>query len=227
MVYENRLMGGRGSSSGGGGTPTSDIWGSGALGTDTTTDINLAGLTPISGNKVDGAKTLASVEARSAGLDHEQLYVVDDQGFVVAASDGNKGSVGITARTAANLKGNVMTHNHPRDNSEVNGGTFSAADISCLSLGMKELRASAKEGTYSLKAKSNRADGAGFASYMQSQKSTINSGMAKASSKLKAKDYKSESSFAAAKFNAEMNWLSNWYASNAGKFGYEYSFTKN
>lgn len=223
MIY---LMGGRGSSSGGGGTPSSDIWGQGGGSPSSGTDMNLAGLTPMQGNKVDGAATLASVEASTQGLDHEQLFVVDSQGFVVAATDGDKGSVPITARTARNLKGNVMTHNHPRDNAEVNGGTFSYADINCLSLGMKELRASAREGTYSLKAKTNRADGAGFAAYMLKNKNTINKGMAQASSKLNAKNYKSESSFAAAKFNAEMEWLSGWYSQNAGKFGYKYTFTK-
>ena len=226
MIY---LMGGRGSSSGSSGGAASDIWGSGGGGVlvgDQDLDINLAGLTPMQGNKVDGAKTLAAVEQRTVGLDHEQLYVIDGQGFVVAATDGDKGSVPITARTAKNIKGNVMTHNHPRDDSEVNGGTFSYADINCLSLGMSELRATASEGTYSLKAKTNRADGRGFASYMIKQKSTINKGMASASAKVKASDYKSEKSFAAAKFNAEMSWLSGWYSQNAGKFGYEYSFTK-
>lgn len=145
MIY---LMGGRGSSSSGGGA-ASDIWGTGGGGMIASDDLdmNLAGLTPMRGNKVDGAATLASVEKRTEGLDHEQLYVVDGQGFVVAATDGDKGSVPITARTARNLKGNVMTHNHPRDNAEVNGGTFSYADINCLSLGMSELRASAREGT--------------------------------------------------------------------------------
>lgn len=222
MIY---LMGGRGSSSGGGGTPSSDIWGASGTASSGGTDINLAGLTPMQGNKVDGDATLASVEARTHGLDHEQLYVVDDQGFVVAATDGDSGSVPITARTAKNIKGNVMTHNHPRDDANVNGGTFSYADINCLSLGMREMRAVASEGTYSLKA-GNRANATGFANYMLSQKNVINKGMAGASAKVKAKNYKSESEFRAAKFNAEMDWLSGWYSDNAGKFGYTYTFTK-
>ena len=224
MIY---LMGGRGSSSGGGGGAAADIWGTGGSVpgyADSDLDMNLAGLTPMQGNKVDGEKTLASVEARTNGLDHEQLYVIDDQGFVVAATDGDSGSVPITARTAKNIKGNVMTHNHPRDDSNVNGGTFSYADINCLSLGMSEMRAVASEGTYSLKA-GNHADGRGFANYMVKNKNVINKGMAGASAKVKASKYKSESEFHAAKFNAEMEWLSGWYSDNAGKFGYTYTFT--
>lgn len=218
-------MGGRGSSSSSSGNPVSDIFGGSGMSADKTTDINLAGLTPIDGNKVNGEATLASVEARSAGLNHEQLYVIDSDGFVVAASDGNAGSVGITARTARNLKGNVMTHNHPRDDSAYSGGPFSYGDISCLKYGMKEMRASASEGTYSLKA-GNKANGAGFAAYMLKNRGEINKGMASASSKIKAQNYSSEKALHAAKFNAEMQWLSGWYSQNASKFGYTYSFTK-
>lgn len=93
----------------------------------------------------------------TAGLDHEQLHVIDAHGFVVAAVDGGEGSVGFTQKVFRNSKGNITTHNHPRSDKKTMGGTFSFADIKMLGKsGAKQTRASAKEGTYVLQARNQQ-----------------------------------------------------------------------
>lgn len=222
-------MGGRGSQYSNVGVVV-DMRGS-AGGSENNRKLPVAGLTPSSNGTslryTSVPTTLASLEKKALTLDHEQLKIIDKNGFVIHASDGNKGSVGF-AGGESKVKGNIVTHNHPRDNSKLDGGTFSEADIHTLSMGMSEMRASAREGTYSLKA-GKKADPNGFYNNLVSRKTTteLNKKMLIAGRKINPAKYANESDYYSAVFNAQVKVYHNWYATNASKYGYTYTFTKN
>lgn len=122
-------------------------------GESTAIDIPTAGRTSFrKGLATLPGESLKKIETHlTAGLDHEQLHVIDGYGFTIAAVDGGEGSVGFTKKALRNAVGNTVTHNHPRSNKKVMGGTFSLADIKMLGKsGAKQIRASAREGTYVL-----------------------------------------------------------------------------
>ncbi len=116
-------------------------------------ELNVAGMTPMDrGSRFTNAeKTLDYLERKKLQETREQVQVLDDYGYVTRAFQGDEHSCAVDDKTQQYAQGKIVTHNHPSEY----GGTFSDADISFLSLGMKELRASAKEGTYSIKAKKN------------------------------------------------------------------------
>ena len=159
---------------------------------------------------------------------HEELRVVDRDGFVIGASVGDEGSVGITARTAANLRGNVLTHNHPRSDDGMNGGTFSTADIGIMArYGVSELRATAREGTYSLRA-GNNANPAGFYNELMDPRTqrSLYTQMTSAGRRINPADFSDKQSYTNAVFNAQVKVYDNWYKRNAGKYGLIYTFEK-
>lgn len=203
----------------------------GGSGSDKSRSIPVAGLTPSSNGTslryTSVSATLSSLEKNALKLDHEQLKIIDKDGFVIHAVDGNKGSVGF-AGGESKVKGNVVTHNHPRDDSKMNGGTFSEGDISSLSMGMSEMRASAREGTYSLKA-GRKANPTGFYNSLvsSSTKTELNKKMLVAGRKVNPKNYSSKTDYHTAVFNAQLKVYHNWYKANASKYGYTYTFTKN
>lgn len=192
-------------------------------------DMNLAGMTAkddAGGFRYTSVqKTLDKLETEALKLDREELKIIDDNGFVVAAVYGDKESVGLSLRAFREVKGKTFTHNHPRERDTLNGGTFSPADINSLKFGMKELRASAREGTYSLKAKGNKQDAKGFYNHMKKNKSKIERSMNVAGNKVRPQDFSSKQKYTDAVFNAQMGALSDWYAANAAKYGYQYTFT--
>ena len=165
--------------------------------------------------------TLSKLETEALSLDHEQLKIVDSNGFVLAAVDGEKHSVGITDNALKNIKGNTVTHNHPAGY----GGTFSEADVASLSLGMKEMRASAAEGTYSIKA-TNKATADSARSFAAAyQKASQGSLGRRAADAATAKAAKGGTEAECRK--AYCDTLGGWLSKNASKYGYKYSFTAN
>ena len=116
-------------------------------------ELNVAGMTPMDrGSRFTNAeKTLDYLERKKLQETREQVQVLDDYGYVTRAFQGDEHSCAVDDKTQQYAQGKIVTHNHPSEY----GGTLSDADISFLSLGMKELRSSAKEGTYSIKAKKN------------------------------------------------------------------------
>jgi hypothetical protein len=190
----------------------------GAMGGDGA-DMNVAGWTPDAGSRsVDKNNTIKGVENRIRNLDHEQLAIIDKNGYVVAAVDGGEHSVGITANAAKHIKGNDVYHNHP------NGSTLSTTDvITAGQTGCGSISAVSKNSgkTYTLKA-GHKANGAGLSSAMQkSEGKLIGQWQAKIDS-MKGKKYKSEASW---KKQVNKHWeniMGDWMKNNASKYGYTY-----
>ena len=86
-----------------------------------------AGLTELQGNEADVEGTLqTSTVCAFNDLNHEQLFVVDSQGFVLKKGfDGDKGKVSFDVSSAETWTGLTVTHRHPDEF----GGTFSVPDI--------------------------------------------------------------------------------------------------
>lgn len=211
-----QFFGGRGSGSyTAGGASVGDLNGGGEG-----TDLPTAGWTPEAGSRfVHIGTTLKGAEGRIIGLDHEQLVVIDKDGFVRAAVDGGEHSVGITANAAKYIKGNVVTHNHP------NGGTFSPTDIiSAGTTGAGEIRAASKRfnKTYSLKA-SSKANGRGLAKAMRKAERKLEKQWQSKLDGMVGRKYKSKESYERQAYGHWNKIMGGWLRTNAGKYGYTYS----
>lgn len=183
--------------------------------------VNVAGMTKgVNGGSlryVSTQETLRQYEASKLNKPNEQMAILDDNGFIVKAYEGDKHSV---AYIPEETIGKVVTHNHPNKY----GGTFSDADVAgFLEYGQKEIRASAKEGTYSLR---ETKKGSG-------QKDALNKAYAKAQPLLAKKaesaleKVKNAGGSRTAQRKAYVDVYHNWYKNNFGKYGYTYTFTKN
>ncbi len=179
----------------------------------------IAGMTPEERAFVNEQTTLDFLEAKKLSYDKEQLQILDQYGFVTTAYQGNEESVGVDSYGLKQMRGNVVTHNHPG----VYGGTFSEADIATLACGMTELRASAVEGSYSMKA-TKTADPQSFhkayvraAPEIQRQMSAI----AEANGR---KRYKSYEAYVEDNRRTQIAVIHQWYEKNAERYGYKYTF---
>lgn len=91
---------------------------------------------------------IEAFEQKRKGAKIEFSTFVMDDGTVIENNRGGKGSVG--ASLYARNKADVMSHNHPRREGII-GGTFSDADLSNFGkFNQHTIRATAKEGTYSM-----------------------------------------------------------------------------
>lgn len=208
-------MGGRGSGSYTAGGVTVGMGGGG-----NSKDMHVAGWTPEAGSKsVHVETTVKSVEQRIGGLDHEQMAIIDKNGYVVAAVDGDEHSVGITPNAAKYIKGNDVYHNHP------NGGTLSTTDI--ISAGQTEagsISAVSKNmgKTYTLKA-GHKADGKGLARQMQKDEKGLIAQWQKKADSMVGKHYSSEAAYKRELNNHWNNIMGDWMSKNASKYGYTYT----
>lgn len=118
-----------------------------------------AGLMELRGNEADSESTLKRIDKiKFRGVDHEQLYVVDGDGFVPKGYDGTADSVAFDTTIALEWVSMAITHRHSSDF----GGTFSIPDINCVAVyGWGTIEANAEEGRYQMTA-SSRADGSGL-----------------------------------------------------------------
>lgn len=128
IVYYIQYFGGRGAESG------FDWLGEEAKGRE-------GELQPINLEKYQG-QTLEQIEGRIRKLEHEELFVLDVKGAIIAAYKGNESSVAFPAELI-HEKNVTVTHGHPKSYAEF-GGTFSFADIdNMLKSKWKEHRATA------------------------------------------------------------------------------------
>ena len=104
--------------------------------------------------------------------------------------------------------------------------SFSDADINSLAMGMKELRASAKEGNYSMKA-TKTADPVGFHQAYERAASSLQTKMRKVAEQMVAGRWKNYEAYRKENRKAQCQILHGWYAKNAECFGYTYSFGPN
>lgn len=209
-------MGGRGSGStsyGGGSGGVVIVWGEGSG--PAKESLPLAGKTVFfGGNKTDTKATTAVFEADTYKLDHEELLFVDQEGFARGYFKGDSGSVSFGLPKHVKVSDLTATHNHPLGDGRSTGGTFSAADMSVLAkYGLKEIRATAAEGTYSLKP-TGRANPSGFLSALSRYDSTVSQ---KTKASVAAGDTRSTIDIALSHAN-------DWVAATAPQFGYEYTF---
>ena len=212
-------MGGRGASSTTARAGRAGKFDGGGQGTDLPTD----GLTPLDEN--GRAKVSYSLDAiehiYTKGLDHEQLHIVDAKtGMIISAVDGGKRSVGITPNAMTNIKNNIVTHNHPSGNA-----AFSSADIWTLSLGMKEVRASAVNGISSIRKTGNKQNVNGLGNAYQKNLGRLHSLGSRNANKIKRKNYKTNEDHQKAVDLTKSAPSRNWLQSNAGKYGFKFSFT--
>lgn len=147
------------------------------------------------------------------------MQVLDDYGYVTRAFQGDEHSCAVDDKTQQYARGKIVTHNHPSEF----GGTFSDADISFLSLGMKELRASAKEGTYSIKAKKNANPHGLMKAYLRSAP-RMQDAMREIALEMARKKYTSKKAYEKANRKAQLEVIHNWYQRNVKRYGFEYNF---
>lgn len=216
-----QFFGGRGSGSYTAGGATVGM--GGQMSGDGGSDMNVAGWTPDAGHKeVDKAKTVEAVKDRIKNLDHEQLAIVDKDGYVVAAVDGGEHSVGITANAAKHIKGNDVYHNHPNGSALSTTDVITAGQVQCGSISATS-RNTGK--TYTLKA-GNKANGAGLSKAMaKDEGKLIGQWQAKVDS-MKGKKYSSKASWEKQVNKHWENIMGDWMSSNASKYGYTYTVTK-
>lgn len=163
--------------------------------------------------------TLAHIESQKRSYDKEQLQILDQYGYVTTAYQGGKDSVGVDAYGLRQMRGNIVTHNHPG----VYGGTFSDADISTLQCGMSELRASSIEGSYSMKA-TKTADPQSFYKAYLREAPQLQAAMKEIAQRNGKKRYKSYEDYEADNRRTQLAVIHKWYEENAGKYGYAYTF---
>lgn len=181
-----------------------------------------AGLAELRGNQADPESTLRRIdEVRFNGLEYEQLFVVDKDGFVLKGYDGGKHSVGFPLDEAAKWKDYTVTHRHPSEY----GGTFSFADIHCMvEYGWREHEASAKEGRYKM-GRTNKADGSGLVRQLKADAGNIERDMRRIAQSISEKEYQSHKEFIYENRKQQLKVLENWYEQNLPKYGFAYKFT--
>ena len=179
----------------------------------------IAGMTPEDRGFVNETTTLAHIEAQKRSYDKEQLQILDKYGFVTTAYQGDEGSVGVDAYGLRQMRGNIVTHNHPG----VYGGTFSDADISTLQSGMSELRASGVEGSYSMKALKTADPQSFYKAYMRDAPQ-LQAAMKEIAKQNAKKRYRGYPKYEEENRRTQLAVIHKWYEANAGKYGYSYSF---
>lgn len=127
---------------------------------------------PIDISKIKNQK-LSAVENSIRGKQHEEAYVYDENGNLVAGFRGGKGSVSIDSSKIPD--NGVVTHNHPTGQADF-GATFSFADVEHLAnKNYKEMRAvSSGQGEYNyIMRKGANANSKGFVNQIAKDKPKI------------------------------------------------------
>lgn len=176
------------------------------------------------GNNTSTRATVDNWESKRGDLDHEELLMVDDDGFAIGYFKGDKDSVAFNVPRGVDTSKITLTHNHPTSGDARSiGGSFSDADIkNHLAFGFKETRATAKEGTYSFKTTSE-SDAKGFSKALSGRKTAVNKAYDDTVSSMKKKGYTLTETEG---IDLYLRISDSWYKATASKYGYEYTFTK-
>lgn len=169
--------GGRGGSQNGGNSGMS-VSTSAVAQDGTTIDLSDTPLRYGGNDKALSAKERAALETQEKkrlSAKVEYAYAVDAEGNPVGNEKrGGKGSVSVPY--SMYVEGGTLTHNHPRVGEEAGmlGGTFSTADLNGFALrGIRTMRASASEGTYSI-TKGTNFNAQGLTSYRRELERSAN-----------------------------------------------------
>lgn len=180
---------------------------------------------PMDISKFDGY-TLEQVENRLRNLKHEELFVFDENGKIIAAYKGNASSVEFPS-SIQNVKGATVTHGHPKGAAEF-GGTFSYADMkNMLDSQWKEHRATAAgqgEMNYILR-KGKNANAKGFYNRLDADYPKMKASISKKYSDVYAREKKKGTSVKQAEHIARqeaVGTLNAYYKKTASEYGYEY-----
>lgn len=184
--------------------------------------IFVAGMNPSEMRNMNEEKTLSYIENKKTAMKKEQLQIIDEYGFVTRAYQGNEHSVSVDMDGISYSKDKIVTHNHP-DNAF--GGTFSEADISTLRWGQKEMRASAKEGVYSMAALKDAQPHEFHNAYLKSAPK-LQAKMKEIALECSKHKFASKAAFAETNRKLQLEVIHQWYIRNAAKYGYQYTFTR-
>ena len=206
-------MGGRGQNRSRGNTN-----GNGATGK--INSLPLAGQTKFyDGTKTDTEITVRAWEDKHNDLTHEQLLMVNQDGYAVAYFDGDKQSVAFQIPKGVNPKDITLTHVHPAAYDRTIGGGFSDADIeNHIAFKFKETRATSVEGNYSFRTTSE-SDPKGFLKALKTRKQTV---MQSYNDALQSINKQGVSLSSKEETDLYLRISDIWYQHTASKFGYEY-----
>lgn len=183
--------------------------------------IFVAGMNPGEMRNMNEEKTLSYIENKKTDMKKEQLQIIDEYGFVTRAYQGNEHSVSLDMDGIRYSNGKIVTHNHP---DKAFGGTFSEADISTLRWGQKEMRASAREGVYSMAALKDARPVEFHNAYLKSAP-RLQAKMRAIALDCSKRKYSSKAAFDEANRKLQLEVIHKWYIANASKYGYQYTFT--
>lgn len=171
-------------------------------------------------------QSLHQIEDKIRNQPHESAAVVDKNGDALFFKDGEKAQVVFTPDETAKMKGNSLTHNHPR------GSILSIPDVGTMvGADLEEIRATTSEGrTYSLKRGKKYTDSQGVDFFNEFSKQTANA-QGKASDALDAKGYQEKIRSGAVtqeQADREMTqiiteYMTDWLKGNASKYGLDFS----
>lgn len=181
-----------------------------------------AGLMELRGNEADPESTLRRIdELRFNNLEHEQLFVVDKEGFVLEGYDGKHSSVAFPTQRALEWKDHIVTHRHPGEL----GGTFSFADLyNFATFGWSEQEASANEGRYNMRRTKN-ADGEGLIRQLKRDIGILQEKMREAAARVAEKQFTSRREYAYESRKQQLKVLEDWYGKALPQHGFTYTFT--
>lgn len=169
MRVNLQLFGGRGASSGGGGTSVTSV--STQSGVDADLSENPLVYSDSGSTMTDAQRqAIEAQELKRLNAKIEFSYTVDKDGNVIGQENKGGASGVHTPTMDLDYPDAAFTHNHPRSPNNpgekgVIGGTFSPTDVSTFTTtNVKNFRASAHEGTYSITKKAN-FDGKGLRDY--------------------------------------------------------------
>ena len=181
---------------------------------------------------------LIQIENKTYTLKREQAHLVDQNGVILFKKGGGKSSVSFTRGEFNQMKGQVLTHNHPLDAHRSIGGTFSPEDINLAFSGkLKGLRATAVEGTYDITyvndSNTKYKAGALESHYRKESKRLeriARQAMQTAKinyyrSNMTQADYNAYHATAKSEMDKVLNGLHTWLTNNASDYGYQYTFT--
>ena len=157
----------------------------------------------------------------------EYARAVDENGNYVGSEA--KGSSGSCKIPSIFKESKVVSHNHPRE-AGILGGTFSSADLIYFSQSLKgtTMRATSKEGTYSI-SKGKNFNANGFSKYVSDCQKKFNNTMTEHGKRLKSEYYSNKIDAdgymkgRAKAFNNALISLHNDYRSGQKQYGYTYT----
>lgn len=226
-------MGGRGSSSSSGGDGF-ERKGATSVADGDMGKVDLSG-SPLRYGKLDKAldgerrAAVEKFESRYRNAKVENGATFDENGNITEQRRGGKGSVktSIDKYNAAQ----TFSHNHPREEGVI-GGTFSEADLSNFSTyNVRTVRATAKEGTYSI-SKGRNFDSKGFREYYRKEYARVvkesNSTLRGLNQRIRSKDisYDKYVKEFKAELNKQLVGLHNALIKGQKSYGYSYTLER-